>query len=138
MDGAVLDSRFEAASLGGPTGRPPLPERPLSVGVLVDLTLNADAGGHVKCWERIAEAAVAFGECLDLTVHFNAPDDSPEPRRIELSPSVRYVLLPPVFSTRRLVRQVPDHTDLGWWHPALARALTDYDVIHTTDAFFCY
>ena len=35
------------------------------------------------------------------------------PQRIELSPSVRYVLLPPVFSTARLVREVPDHTDLG-------------------------
>jgi glycosyltransferase involved in cell wall biosynthesis len=46
--------------------------------------------------------------------------------------------MPPVFSTRRLVRQVPDHTDLGFWHNGLARALPNYDVIHTTDAFFCY
>jgi glycosyltransferase involved in cell wall biosynthesis len=37
-----------------------------------------------------------------------------------------------------LVRQVPDHTDLGFWHKRLARALPNYDVIHTTDAFFCY
>jgi glycosyltransferase involved in cell wall biosynthesis len=51
---------------------------------------------------------------------------------------VRYVLLPPVFSTARLVREVPDHTDLAPWHPRLARALGAYDVIHTTDAFFCY
>src|SRR5580700_8749854 len=108
--------------------------RPLRVGVLVDLTLTAEAGGHVKCWQRLAEAAVGFGDRLDLTVHFNGP----EPRQIELSRSVRYVLLPPVFSSARLIRQVPDHTDLAPWHPRLARLLSTYDVIHTTDAFFCY
>jgi glycosyltransferase involved in cell wall biosynthesis len=46
--------------------------------------------------------------------------------------------MPPVFSTSRLVRRVPDHTDLGFWHAGLARMLPNYDVIHTTDAFFCY
>jgi glycosyltransferase involved in cell wall biosynthesis len=46
--------------------------------------------------------------------------------------------MPPVLSTRRLVRSVPDHTDLGLWHRGLARQLPNYDVIHTTDAFFCY
>jgi len=106
----------------------------LKVGVLVDLALTATAGGHVKCWQRIAEAAVGCGDRLDLTVHFHGP----QPQRIELSPAVRYVLLPPVLSTARLVREVPDHTDLAPWHPRLARALADYDVIHTTDAFFCY
>ena len=139
MDGAVLDTRLDAAPYNVGSGVvSSLPGRPIRVGVLVDLTLTPDAGGHVKCWERIAEAAVGFPHCLDLTVHFSAPDDAPTPRRIELSPSVRYVLMPPVFSTRRLVRQVPDHTDLGFWHRGLARALPDYDVIHTTDAFFCY
>ncbi len=114
--------------------------RPLKVGVLVDLALTEAAGGHVKCWQRIAEAAVGCADRpglthrLDLTVHFSGK----EPRRIELSPSVRYVLLPPVLSTTRLIREVPDHTDLALWHPGLARALGDYDVIHTTDAFFCY
>jgi glycosyltransferase involved in cell wall biosynthesis len=125
------------SALSSPPARP-FREGPLRVGALVDLTLTPDAGGHVKCWERIAEAAVEFSDRLDLTVHFNAPDNSPQPRRIELSPSVRYILMPPVFSTRRLVRRVPDHTDLGFWHPRLARMLPDYDVIHTTDAFFCY
>jgi glycosyltransferase involved in cell wall biosynthesis len=108
--------------------------RPLKVGVLVDLTLTGDAGGHVKCWQRLAEAATGYGDRLDLTVHFNGP----APRQIELSPSVRYVLLPPVFSTARLIRHVPDHTDLAPWHPRLAQLLAGYDVIHTTDAFFCY
>jgi len=139
MDGAVLDTRLEAAPCGAAqVGLPPLPEGPLKVGVLVDLTLTPDAGGHVKCWERIAEAAVEFPDRLDLTVHFNAPEDMPSVRVVELSRSVRYALMPPVFSTRRLVRQVPDHTDLGLWHRRLARALPHYDVIHTTDAFFCY
>jgi len=108
--------------------------RRLKVGVLVDLALRPEAGGHVKCWQRIAEAAVGCPDRLDLTVHFSGS----QPRRIELSPSVRYVVLPPVLSTRRLIREVPDHTDLAPWHPRLARALPDYDVIHTTDAFFCY
>jgi len=136
MDGALLGSRLKCGDA------PSLPSsasgNPLKVGALVDLTLTPDAGGHVKCWERIAEAAVDFADQLDLTVHFASPDNSHRPRRIELSPTVRYVLLPPVFSTRRLVRRVPDHTDLGVWHPALARMLPAYDVIHTTDAFFCY
>jgi glycosyltransferase involved in cell wall biosynthesis len=108
--------------------------RPLKVGVLVDLALTPDAGGHVKCWQRLAEAAVGCEDELDLTVHFSGP----EPRRCDLSRNVRYVVLPPVFSTERIIRQVPDHTDLAPWHPRLARMLADYDVIHTTDAFFCY
>ena len=107
---------------------------PLKVGVLVDLALTPDAGGHVKCWQRFAEAAVECPDELDLTVHFNGP----EADRIELAPNVRYVLLPPVFSTARIIRQVPDHTDLAPWHPRLARMLAGYDIIHTTDAFFCY
>jgi glycosyltransferase involved in cell wall biosynthesis len=144
MDGGVLNDGLDPAPHGtGNVAVLPLVERtrprlPLKVGVLVDLALTPDAGGHVKCWERIAEAAVEFPDQLDLTVHFNSPDRSSAPQRIELSHSVRYVLMPPVFSTKRLVRQVPDHTDLGLWHPALARMLSNYDVIHTTDAFFCY
>jgi glycosyltransferase involved in cell wall biosynthesis len=107
---------------------------PLKVGVLVDLVLAPGAGGHVKCWERLAEAAVECPDQLDLTVHFSGSVEE----RIELSPSVRYVVMPPVFSTSRLIRNVPDHTDLAPWHPRLARTLPRYDVIHTTDAFFCY
>jgi glycosyltransferase involved in cell wall biosynthesis len=139
MDGAVIDSGLGATQGAADRFAALPPARGLlKVGVLVDLTLTPDAGGHVKCWERIAEAAVEFPDRLDLTVHFNEPDGSAGPRRIELSPSVRYVLMPPVFSSRRLVRQVPDHTDLGFWHGRLARELPNYDVIHTTDAFFCY
>lgn len=138
MDGAVIDTGAGAEGAAAVGRSQPFLGRPLKIGVLVDLALSRDAGGHVKCWERIAEAAVGFGDQLDLTVHFSAPNDSRSPERIELAPTVRYVLLPPVFSTSRLVRKVPDHTDLGFWHKGLARALPDYDVIHTTDAFFCY
>lgn len=135
----MLDSGLMMAPCGTDLAAPvPLPRAPLRVGVLVDLTLTADAGGHVKCWQRIAEAAAEFPDQLDLTVHFNAPDDLRAPCRVELTPTVRYVLLPPVFSTRRLIRRVPDHTDLGLWHKGLARLLSNYDVIHTTDGFFCY
>src|SRR5438876_12131091 len=62
------------------------PQR-IKVGVLVDLDLTPDAGGHVKCWQRLAEAAVDCADEIDLTVHFSGP----EARRIELSPTVRYV-----------------------------------------------
>jgi len=117
-----------------PVAAPLTERRPLKVGVLVDLALTAEAGGHVKCWQRLAEAAVDYGDRVDLTVHFNGP----ERRCIELSRSVRYVLLPPVFSSARLIRHVPDHTDLAPWHPRLAEQLAGYDVMHTTDAFFCY
>jgi len=136
MDAALVEGGGKSA-MAAVLGRRPV-AAPLKVGVLVDLTLSPDAGGHVKCWERIAEAAVGCADRLDLTVHFNGPAGSSGPGRIELSPNVRYVLMPPVFSTSRLVRRVPDHTDLAPWHPGLARALQDYDVIHTTDAFFCY
>jgi glycosyltransferase involved in cell wall biosynthesis len=111
-------------------------DRKLRVGVLVDLEYAPSAGGHVKCWQRLAEAAVDFPEALDLTVHFHGP----EKRELPLSPSVRLALLPPVFSTERLLshRHFPDHTDIAPWHAQLAQALLRYDVIHTTDAFFCY
>ena len=46
----------------------------LSVGVLVDLPWRTQAGGHVKCWERFAQAATTLGDDLeiplDLTIHF--------------------------------------------------------------------
>ncbi|HZT50947.1 MAG TPA: glycosyltransferase [Stellaceae bacterium] len=108
----------------------------IKVGVLVDLPLGPAAGGHVRCWERLAEAALGFSGLLDLTVHFSGP----VPLTRVLGDSVRYVVLPPRFSTARLgfLSHVPDHTDLAKWHPELARHLPRYDVIHTTDAYFAY
>lgn len=110
--------------------------RRLRVGVLVDLSLTPHSGGHVKCWERLAQAALQFPEQLDLTVHFAG-----ERREVRiLGDNVRYHLEPPVFSTARLpfLSHVPDHTDLALHHPRLAPLLAGYDVIHTTDAYFAY
>src|SRR5689334_2120492 len=108
-DGAASDAAGIAA------------DRPVRVGVLVDLEYAPSAGGHVKYWQRLAEAAVHLPEALDLTVHFHGP----EKRELALSLSVRLALLPPVFSTARLMnhRQFPDHTDIAPWHAELARAL---------------
>ena len=44
--------------------------RPIKVAVLVDLERRPGAGGHVKCWERLAEAASRHAAHVDLTVHF--------------------------------------------------------------------
>jgi len=110
--------------------------RPLRIAVLVDLQLSAGAGGHVKCWERLAQAATAFPRALDLTVYFMGHERQLKP----IGDNVRYVIEPPVFSTERLpfLSHVPDHTDLAPWHPRVAQALAGHDVIHTTDAYFSY
>lgn len=120
----------------GPIGQSQHTAAPLRVAVLVDLLWSPSAGGHVKCWERIAQAATRRPGDLDLTVHFAGT----EPAARELAPHVRYRLHRPVFSTARLpfLSHVPDHTDLAPRHPALARALADCDVIHTTDGFFAF
>jgi glycosyltransferase involved in cell wall biosynthesis len=108
----------------------------LRVAVLVDLHWGADSGGHVRCWERLAEAACEFGDALDLTVYFTGA--APACRR--LSDTVRYRIEAPIFSTSRLgfLAHLPDHTDLAPRHPRLARELLSYDLIHTTDAYFAY
>ncbi|MGH6980542.1 MAG: glycosyltransferase [Stellaceae bacterium] len=108
----------------------------MRVGVLVDLPLGEGAGGHVRCWERLAEAARDFAAEIDLTVHFMGTAAA----RRDLSDTVRYQIEAPMFSTSRLpfLSHVPDHTDLAPFHPRLARHLPDYDIIHTTDAYFAY
>jgi len=54
----------------------PSAQRALKVGVLVDLPLGPRAGGHVRRWERLAQAALGFGDALDLTVHFITPSSA--------------------------------------------------------------
>ena len=109
---------------------------PLRVGVLIDLEASPSAGGHVKCWQRLAEAAARRDVGIDLTVHFQGPVR----KEIPLAAHVRYALSPPVFSTARLpfIPSTPADTDLAPFHPALARWLLRYDVVHTTDAYFNY
>jgi glycosyltransferase involved in cell wall biosynthesis len=110
-------------------------EKPIRVAALVDLPRSPEAGGHVKCWERLADAAADGALPLDLTVYFSGRD-----RTEVLGPGARLAHLPPLFSTAQLkfLPYVPDHTDLAPYHPRLARELGAYDVIHTTDAFFAF
>lgn len=110
--------------------------RPLRVAVLVDLPRTKESGGHVKGWESRAKAlAEATNIPLDLTIYFSGPAHSED-----LAPHVHLKHLPPVFSTKNLafLPYVPDHTDLAPFHPALAKELKDFDVIHTTDAYFAF
>src|SRR5579862_4098265 len=110
-------------------------EKPIRVAALVDLPRSPEAGGHVKCWERLAEAAADAELPLDLTVYFSGRH-----RTEVLGPGARLAHLPPLLSTAQLkfLPYVPDHTDLAPYHPRLARELADYDLIHTTDAFFAF
>jgi glycosyltransferase involved in cell wall biosynthesis len=107
----------------------------LKVAALVDLVRSPQSGGHVKSWERLAQAAAQADLPLDLTVYFSGPAQTEI-----LSPQVRIKQLPPVFSTARLkfLPYIPDHTDLAPYHPTLARELADRDVVHTTDGFFAF
>ena len=109
--------------------------KPIRVAALVDLPRSPQAGGHVKCWERLAHAAADAALPLDLTVYFSGRRGSET-----LGPGARLQHLPPVFSTAQLkfLPYVPDHTDLAPYHPQLARELAGYDLIHTTDAFFAF
>jgi glycosyltransferase involved in cell wall biosynthesis len=110
--------------------------RPLRVAALVDLERWPGAGGHVKCWERLAQAAARHPGAVDLTVHFQGTAEARE----ELAPHVRIEMHRPLFSTRRLkfLKGIADHTDLAPLHPRVMRSLRDVDVIHTTDAYFAY
>ena len=113
----------------GPRGEPRL-----RVGVLVDMHWTPTAGGHVKTWERLAAAAAASGEALDLTVHFLGEI----PATHLLGPHVRYRIHRPLFSSASLpfLSHIPDHTDLAPHNPLLTSHLRGYDLIHTTDGTF--
>ena len=108
-------------------------ERPLKVAVLVTLERGPEAGGHVKCWERFAEAASGVPERIDLTLHFLGLDARSE----RLAGNVRFVEHPARLGTRRLpfLDAGAGHTDLAHHHPALERALASSDVVHATDFF---
>ena len=67
-----------------------LADRPLRVGVLVDLPWSPTAGGHVKTWERLARAALSSPEALELTIHFQGAT----PSRHILGSNVRFDGMP--------------------------------------------
>ncbi|KAF4408877.1 glycosyltransferase [Streptomyces lycii] len=107
-----------------------------SVAVLVELERNALEGGHLKCWERFAEAAAALeadGPRPDLTVYVLGPRQRVEP----LSDNVRFVTLRPVAGTAPLDRWLGpvDTSDLAPHHPRLAALLPRHDVWHLTHSF---
>jgi glycosyltransferase involved in cell wall biosynthesis len=136
MRGWIEASAAEEAGATRPAGKGPDKAMAPRIGVLVNLERHDRAGGHVKCWERLAESAARLEPDFDLTVHFQGDREE----CIELAPHVRFVHLPPALSTQRLpfLRGVADYTDLAPFHRGLARYLADYDVIHVTDAFFAY
>jgi glycosyltransferase involved in cell wall biosynthesis len=108
----------------------------MSVAVLITLARGASAGGHVKCWERFAEAAATLSPgVLDLTVYTMAEgkDEVVEP----LAGHVRLHAVPPVLGTARFpfLAQGAGHTDLALHHGRLARHLRRHDVLHCTDTF---
>jgi glycosyltransferase involved in cell wall biosynthesis len=106
---------------------------PLRVSVLVDLMWRPSAGGHVKTWERLARAAAARPDAVDLALHLSGPEHAVHP----LADNVRLITHRPVLSTARLpfLRYLPDHTDLAPHHRGLGEALAGSDVVHTTDTF---
>lgn len=89
----------------------------------------------MKFWERIAQAARDQDD-IDITIHFSGRHSGV----VRIGANVRYVIEPPGFSTERLpfLPQVPAHTDLAPRHPRVLRRLCNYDVVHTTDAYFAY
>lgn len=105
----------------------------LSVGVVVDLFLEPEAGGHVKCWERFAEAAVGRDD-LALTVYFLGK----KREIIPVGPNVCYVTRRPLLDTNwfRFLGRMPDHTDLAPFHPSFLKYWRQHHLIHTTDAYF--
>ena len=129
-----ITSSGHRVEAGGRTGAPAVPglSARLSVGVIVDLFQLPTAGGHVKTWEKLARAAC--GEPLDLTVYFFGS----EQKTLPLAENVRYVHLPPVWSTASLpfLEGIPAHTDLAPLHPGALWRFRRHQVLHATDAYF--
>lgn len=114
-------------------------DQTLRVAVLITLLGQRQAGGHVLCWLRWAEAAARLpAGLLDLSIHLLGDHAGQE----DLAAHVRLVRHRPVLDTRLLRRflHMPDHTDLAPYHPGLAWALARSrpHVIHTTDGFFSF
>jgi len=111
----------------------PSADRPLKVAVLVTLERGPAAGGHVKSWERIAEAAAKRPDLIELDLHFLGSERKTEPA----APNVRFHTHRPTLGTRALMflEQGAGHTDLAPFHPGIWAALKGADVVHATDFF---
>jgi Glycosyl transferases group 1 len=107
--------------------------RPLRVAVLVTLERGPAAGGHVKSWERIAEAAAGRPDLVALDLHFLGGRAHTE----SAAPNVRFHTHRAALGTRSLLflDQGAGHTDLAPIHPGLSKALRGSDVVHATDFF---
>ncbi|BCX11326.1 MAG: hypothetical protein KatS3mg067_0264 [Thermosynechococcus sp.] len=107
--------------------------QPLSVAVFIGLEWHPDAGGHVKCWERFAEAASHYLDRVDLTLYFLGAKQ----QTLAVGANVRYQLLPPQCSTHSLeiMRQGAGMTDVAPFHWGLRRYLPQHQVFHITDTF---
>jgi glycosyltransferase involved in cell wall biosynthesis len=99
----------------------------------VTLERGPAAGGHVKCWERIAEAAAKRPGLIELDLHFLAGSTRTE----SVAPNVRFHTHRAALGTRSLMflDQGAGHTDLAPIHPGLYKALRGSDVVHATDFF---
>ncbi len=108
-------------------------KQPLSVAVFICLEWHPNAGGHVKCWERFAEAACHYPDRVDLTIYFLGAAT----QTLQLAENVRYRLLPPQFSTQRLeiLRQGAGLTDVAPFHWGVWPHLWQHQVFHLTDTF---
>jgi glycosyltransferase involved in cell wall biosynthesis len=110
-----------------------LPNHPLKVAVLVTLERGPGAGGHVKSWERFAEAAAKRPEQLELDLHFLGDRRATE----QAASNVRFHTHRPAFGTRSLkfLDQGAGHTDLARRHAGVRAAIDGVDVVHATDLF---
>ena len=105
----------------------------VGVAVLVDLVRHPGAGGHVKAWERFADAARNLPDELDMTVYFLGDGIT----ETVLAENVRIRTVPPAFGTASIpwLRNGGGDTDLASYNPHLARQLLQHDVFHATSAF---
>lgn len=105
-----------------------------SVGVTVDLHRGPDAGGHVKVWERLADAAAEAPDLVDLTIYTLGEQEGVE----QVAGNVRFVGVRPVLDSghvHRLLARPADATDLAPHHATAARLLSRHDLLHATHGF---
>ena len=107
----------------------------MNVAVLVDLMLVKKAGGHVKYWQRISEALSEQKIDCHITVFFLGEKNQTQ----KINKNVKFTTLRPILSSK-ILRSFgidADTTDLSPMNPRLFFLLKRFQIIHTTDQFFC-